>query len=87
MLTASAKRCSSMSDWKRSKLTRQRLRMVFSFCTKITLTSYLSPDGLTSRGIPYQDSPNLLSKELPNKSVGEGDPVPLDLLVRSNLEE
>ena len=85
MLTASAKRKNFMSDWKRIRPTKQRLRMGFLSWTKRPTTNCDSLGGLTSPGTPYQDIPNLPGHPAEKKMLAKGDPVPLQLVVQSEL--
>ena len=74
-----------MSDWKRSSPTKQKLRMDFHSWTKRPTTNCHSPGGLTSPGTPYQTLRTPVEMAAEIKTLAKGDPIPLDLLVRSNL--
>ena len=83
---ASAKRQNFMSASKRSKLTNQRSKTGFPFWTKETydelpLTRWLDKSGHPIPGHP--DLPVETAAEI--MLLARGEPVPLDLLVRSNL--
>ena len=51
-----SKRQNFLSDWKRSRPTKQKLRMNFRSWTKRPTTNCHSPGGLTSPCTPYQDT-------------------------------
>ena len=83
---ASVKRQNFMSASRRSRLTNQRSKRGFSFLDKETydklpLTRWLDKSGHPIPGHP--DLPVETAAEI--KLLARGEPVPLDLLVRSNL--
>ena len=82
----SVKRLSFMGDWNRSKLTRQKSRMFFSFLDKDTYDRLLLTRWLDKSGHPIPGHPELPAESAVEiKVLAKGSPVSLDLLVRSNL--
>ena len=86
MLTTSARRPSSMKDWNRSKPIRQKSRKGSRFWDKETyealpLTRWLDKSGHSIPGCPELP----VEKAAEIKILSKEDPVPLDLLLRSNL--
>ena len=86
MLTASARKLSSMKDWNRSKANQAEIKEIFSFLDKETYETLPLTRWLDKSGHPIPGHPELpVEKAAEIKILSKGDPVPLDLLLRSNL--
>ena len=86
MLIASAKKLSSMKDWNRSRPIRRKQKEGFSFLDKETYEALPLTRWLDKSGHPIPRHPELpVEKAAEIKILSKEDPVPLDLLLRSNL--
>ena len=82
MLTASARKLSSMKDWK------EEIKEGFSFLDKESYEALPLTRWLGKSGHPIPGHPELAvekAAEIEIKILSKEDPVPLDLLLRSNL--